>query len=127
MTAMPAHLASFPLARVLQGRRQSLAAGGGQAGGGGGVGKGGMPTGTLHPEEMLLRIIGEVWAKKIVDDAQMDARGKPRVGMVKFVRDFYMRQVRAESPHRNPHRDPRRNPHRSALPLRSSRLVAHKR
>ena len=46
----------------------------------------------MHPEEMLLRSIGEIWAKKIAEDAQMDLRGKPRVGMKKFVNDHFLRQ-----------------------------------
>ena len=53
--------------------------------------------GTLHPEEMLLRVIGEVWAKKIFDDSQMDARRKPRLLIMKFLRDHFMRQYGVKS------------------------------
>ena len=48
--------------------------------------------GTLHPEEMVLRTIGEIWAKKLVDDHQMDTRAKPRMAMRQFMRDFFLRQ-----------------------------------
>ena len=48
--------------------------------------------GTLHPQEMVLRLIGEMWAKKLVEDNQMDTRGKPRMAMRQFMREFFLRQ-----------------------------------
>ena len=49
-------------------------------------------TGTLHPEEMVLRVIGELWAKKLVEDHQMDTRGKPRMHLRQFTSEFFLRQ-----------------------------------
>ena len=48
--------------------------------------------GELRTEEMVLRVVGELWAKKIIDDIQADTRTKPRMTILQFLQDYFLRQ-----------------------------------
>ena len=50
-----------------------------------------MPT-RVVPMKDVMRQIGDIWTKKIMDDAAQDKRGKPRQTFPKFLRHYFIRQ-----------------------------------
>ena len=50
-----------------------------------------MPT-RVVPMKDVMRQIGDIWTKKIMDDAAQDKRGKQRQTFPKFLRHYFIRQ-----------------------------------
>ena len=49
---------------------------------------------TIFPIDATLRSVTDIWANKLLDDVAIDKRGRRRVPLVKFVREYFLRQVR---------------------------------